>query len=53
MEAQDANGLGTDPISPPVSEQSAENSLDSATLLTSGALEVPQNENNNNPCKTY
>lgn len=53
MEQQDANGLGTGPASPPVSDQSAESPLDSATLLSSGALEEPQNENNNHPRKTW
>lgn len=51
VEEQDANGVGTCPISSAVTEQSAENPLDSASLLSGGALEEPQNENNNHPCK--
>lgn len=49
VEQQDVNGLETLPISPPASDQLVVCPLDSVTLLSSGALEEQQNENNNHP----
>lgn len=47
------NGLGTCLIDPPVSEQLADDPLDSIDLLCSAAGEEQQNENNNHPSRTY
>ncbi|XP_075890302.1 uncharacterized protein LOC142893532 isoform X2 [Nelusetta ayraudi] len=49
VEQQDVNGLETLPISPPASDQLVVCPLDSVTLLSSGASEEEQNENNNHP----
>lgn len=53
MEEQDVNGPETIQISPPASDELGVCPLDNVTLLSSGALEEQQNENNNHPCKNY